>query len=69
MRSHDLALLDQDPCQMPTELAESLGMTQQTLSERSKQFDFNLKSRIERVPYQLKLGDIERQFLTLGTVS
>lgn len=56
-------LLDQDPCQTQAELAESLGVTQQTISFRLKQLGF-IQKQGNWVPYELKPRDVERRFFT-----
>ena len=57
------ALLDPDPCQTQTELAESLGVTQKTISVLLKQSEL-IQKQGNWVPYELKPRDVERRFFT-----
>jgi len=57
------ALLDEDPSQTQEELAESLGVTQATVSVRLKSMGMILKQG-NWVPHELKQRDIERRFFT-----
>ena len=53
------ALLDQDSCQTQQELARSLGVMQQAISERLKDMGM-IQKQGNWVPYELKLRDVER---------
>jgi len=57
------ALFGEDPCQTQKELAESLGVTQSTISMRLKAFRI-IQKQGNWVPYELKLRDLERRFFT-----
>lgn len=54
-------LLDQDSCQTQEQLAESLNVTQQTISYRLKALGFIQKFG-HWVPYELRPRDVERRF-------
>ena len=55
------ALLHEDSCQTQDELARSLGVTQQAISNRIKALGF-IQKQGNWVPYELKLRDVERRF-------
>lgn len=57
------ALLDQDSCQTQEELAETLGVTQETISNRLKALGMVQKER-HWVPHELKPRDVERHLFT-----
>ena len=57
------ALLEQDSCQTQEELAETLGVTQQAISNRLKAMDM-VEKQGNWVPYELKQRDVERRFFT-----
>lgn len=57
------AILDEDPCQTQEELAETLGVTQQTISYRLKQLGM-IQKQGNWVPHELKPRDVERRFFT-----
>jgi len=57
------ALLDEDSCQMQKELALTLGVTQQTISYRSKSLGM-IQKQGNWVPYELKPRNVERRFFT-----
>ncbi|VVC35246.1 Ribonuclease H-like domain,Winged helix-turn-helix DNA-binding domain [Cinara cedri] len=59
---HELeTLLDQDPSQTQEELAKSLGVAQQTISDRLKAMGM-IRKVGHWVPYELKPRDVERRF-------
>ena len=53
------ALLDEDPCQTETALAESLGVDHTTVSKLFKALGM-IKTQGNWVPYELKPKDVER---------
>ena len=55
------ALISEDSCQTQKKLAESLGVTQETISKRLKAIRMNQKKG-DWVPYELKPRDVERRF-------
>ena len=55
------ALLDEDCCQTPEQLAESLGVTQAAISKRLKAAGY-IQKQGNWVPYELKPRDVERRF-------
>ena len=55
------ALLDEDCCQSQEELAESLGVTQATISKRLKAAGC-IQKQGNWVPHELKPRDVERRF-------
>ena len=55
------ALLDEDCCQTQEELAESLGVTQVTISKRLKAAGY-IQKQGNWVPHELKPKDVERRF-------
>ena len=55
------ALLDEDCCQKQEELAESLGVTQATISKRLKAAAY-IQKQGNWVPHELKPKDVERRF-------
>ena len=55
------ALLDEDCCQTQEELAESLGVTQATISKRLKAAGY-IQKQENWVPHELKPRDVERRF-------
>ena len=55
------ALLDEDPCQTQTELATTLGVTQQAISLRLKAIGM-IQKLGNRVSHELKPRDVERRF-------
>jgi len=57
------ALLEEDQNQMQEELAGSLGVTQQAVSEQLRVIEMIQKQR-NWVPYELKPKDVERRFFT-----
>ncbi|UYV75017.1 hypothetical protein LAZ67_12002115 [Cordylochernes scorpioides] len=57
------ALLDEDSSQTHEELAETLGVTQQAISNRLKVMDM-VQKQGNWVPYELKAGNIERRIYT-----
>ncbi|UYV70850.1 SETMAR [Cordylochernes scorpioides] len=57
------ALLDEDSSQTQEELAETLGVTQQAISNRLKVMDM-VQKQGNWVPYELKPGNIERRICT-----
>lgn len=57
------ALLDQDSCQTQKELAETLGVAQQTISTRLKSMGM-MQKQGNWVPYELNLRNLERRFFT-----
>lgn len=60
---HELeTLLDQDPSQTQEELAKTLGVAQQTISDRLKAMGM-IRKVGHWVPYELKPRDVERRFL------
>lgn len=57
------ALLDEDPSQTQDELANTLGVAQQTISDRLKAMGM-IRKVGHWVPYELKPRDVERRFFT-----
>ena len=57
------ALLEEDQSQTQEELAESLGITQQTVFVRLKSMGM-IQKQGNWVPYELKPRDVERRFFT-----
>lgn len=57
------ALLDEDPSQTQEELANTLGVAQQTISDRLKAMGM-IRKVGHWVPYQLKPRDVERRYFT-----